>query len=102
MAEDLDLVPVATFDTLSEAEFARGLLDAEGIEAVLKDEPLASLLPAVAAANAGLVLLVAQDELARARQVLATPDRTGPAEGEAEGEASAPVTPPAAPTEGPA
>lgn len=74
MAEDQDLVTVATFATLSEAEVARGLLDAEGIEAVLQDQPLASLLPPVAFANGGLALKVTPDELERAREVLAPPD----------------------------
>jgi hypothetical protein len=91
MREDQDLVPVATFDTLSEAEIAKGLLESEGIEAVLQDRPLASLLPPVAFANGGLALLVAQDELANARDVLATPDRTGPGEGEPDLAAAPPV-----------
>ena len=94
MLEDQDLVPVATFDTLSEAEIARGLLDAEGIEAVVQDRPLASLQPPVAFANGGLALLVAQDELAHAQEVLATPDQTGPGEGEPEtATAAAPPVP---------
>jgi hypothetical protein len=86
MLEDQDLVPVATFDTLSEAEIAVGLLEAEGIDAVLQDRPLASLLPAVAFANGGLALLVSPEQLTEATDVLAQPDRTGPGE---EGEAAA-------------
>jgi hypothetical protein len=74
MLDNRDLVPVATFDHLSEAEVARSLLGAEGIAAVMKDEPLATLLPPVAVANGGLTLLVAPDELERAREVLAHPD----------------------------
>jgi hypothetical protein len=74
MQDDRDLVAVASFDNLSEAEVARSLLDAEGIEVVVQDQPLASLLPPVALANGGLTLLVAPDELDRAREVLATPD----------------------------
>ena len=74
MLDNRDLVPVATFDHLSEAEVARCLLGAEGIAAVMKDEPLATLLPPVALANGGLTLLVAEDELERAREVLARPD----------------------------
>ena len=54
--------------------FFRGLLGAEGIAVVLRDQPLASLLPAVALANGGLTLLVAEDEVERAREVLAKPD----------------------------
>lgn len=74
MHEREDLVPVASFENLSLAEVARTLLQAEGIEAVLQDRPLASLLPPVAIANGGLVLLVSPDELDRAREVLAEPD----------------------------
>jgi len=74
MLEDKDLVPIASFENLSEAEVARGLLAAEGIAVVFRDEGLASLLPAVAAANGGIVLCVAEDEVERAREVLASPD----------------------------
>lgn len=74
MNENQELVAVASFENLSEAEVARTLLEAEGIEAVVQDQPLASLLPPVALANGGLVLLVAPDELERAREVLAEPD----------------------------
>ena len=74
MLDDRDLVPIASFENLSEAEVARNLLDAEGIAVVIRDQPLASLLPAVALANGGLTLLVAEDEVARAREVLAKPD----------------------------
>jgi hypothetical protein len=74
MLDNRELVPVATFDHLSEAEVARSLLAAEGIAAVMKDEPLATLLPPVAIANGGLTLLVSEDELDRARDVLARPD----------------------------
>ena len=50
------------------------LLEAEGIEVVVQDRPLASLLPPVALANGGMVLLVAPEELDRAREVLTEPD----------------------------
>ncbi len=74
MYEKIELVPVASFENLSEAEVARTLLEAEGIEVVVQDRPLASLLPPVALANGGMVLLVAPEELLRAREVLAEPD----------------------------
>lgn len=74
MLDDRDLVPVASFESLSEAEMAKMLLAAEGIAVVIRDQPLASLLPAVALANGGLTLLVAEDEAERAREVLAKPD----------------------------
>jgi Putative prokaryotic signal transducing protein len=88
MQDDLDLVPVASYDSLSEAEVARSLLDAEGIDVVVQDQPLASLLPPVALANGGLTLLVAPDELERAREVLAAPD-DAEADGDPDAEALA-------------
>ncbi len=74
MLNDRPLVPVATYENLSEAEVAKSLLAAEGIAVAIRDEPLASLLPPIALANGGLTLLVAEDEVARAREVLANPD----------------------------
>jgi hypothetical protein len=76
MLENKDLVAVGTFENLSEAEVALSLLSAEGIAAVIKDQPLASLLPPVAFANGGLTVLVSEDEVERAREVLAQPDST--------------------------
>ncbi|HYD39976.1 MAG TPA: DUF2007 domain-containing protein [Anaeromyxobacter sp.] len=76
MLENKDLVAVGTFENLSEAEVALSLLAAEGIAAVIKDQPLASLLPPVAFANGGLTVLVSEDEVERAREVLAQPDST--------------------------
>lgn len=71
---DADLVPIATFGTLSEAEVARSILESEGIEGVLQDEPLASLMPPVAFANGGLTLKVAAEDAERAREALSVPD----------------------------
>lgn len=76
MLKDKDLVAVGSFENLSEAEVAMSLLAAEGIAVAIRDQPLASLLPPVAFANGGLTLLVAEDEAARAREVLTSPDST--------------------------
>lgn len=76
MLKDRDLVAVGTFENLSVAEVAMSLLAAEGIAVAIRDQPLASLLPPVALANGGLTLLVAEDEVERAREVLAQPDST--------------------------
>ncbi len=76
MLDNTPLVPVGTFENLSEAEVAKSLLTAEGIAVVIRDQPLASLIPPIALANGGLTLLVAEDEAARAREVLANPDST--------------------------
>jgi hypothetical protein len=76
MLENENLVAVGTFENLSETEVAMSLLAAEGIAATIRDQPLASLLPAIARANGGLTVLVAQDEAERAREVLTSPDST--------------------------
>jgi len=68
------LTAVASFENLSQAEVARSLLAAEGIAAVIRDQPLASLLPAVVLANGGLTLLVPKDQVDLAREVLANPN----------------------------
>lgn len=71
MNENANLVPVATFSFLPEAEVARTLLEAEGIEAVVQDEVFTSLMPPVAMASGGVTLLVAPEELERAGALLA-------------------------------
>ncbi len=78
MLDNRDLVEIASFENLSEAEVARSLLAAEGIAVVFREEPLASLLPPIALANGGIVLCVAEDEVERAREVLANPDSAEP------------------------
>ncbi len=90
MLEDKDLVAIASFENLSEAEVARSLLAAEGISVVFRDQPLASLLPPVALANGGIVLCVAEDEVERAREVLASPDSAEPPPEEEEASADGP------------
>jgi hypothetical protein len=74
MLDDRELVAIAAFENLSQAEVARNVLGAEGIAVVIRDQPLASLLPAIAQANGGLTMLVSEDEVDRAREVLAKPD----------------------------
>ncbi len=74
MLDDRNLVAIASFENLSEAEVAKSLLSAEGIAVAIRDQPLASLLPPVALANGGLTLLVSEDEVDRAREILAKPD----------------------------
>ncbi len=94
MLDDRPLVPIATFENLSEAEVAKSLLTAEGIQVAIRDQPLASLLPPIALANGGLTLLVGEDEAEKAREVLAKPDST---EEPAEEKAAEGTPPPPAP-----
>lgn len=70
MNENTSLIPLATFSFLPEAEVARTLLEAEGIEAVVQDEVFTSLMPPVAMASGGVTLLVAPEEVERARDLL--------------------------------
>jgi len=94
MLDDRDLVAVASFENLSDAEMAKMMLAAEGIAVVIRDQPLASLLPPIALANGGIVLCVAEDEVERAREVLARPDSTeAPPEDEEAGTDGPPVVP---------
>jgi hypothetical protein len=74
MLDNRDLIPVATYETLPEAQVARMLLTAAGISAVMNDEGVATLLPPVSISSGGLTLLVSEDEATRAREVLAKPD----------------------------
>jgi hypothetical protein len=74
MRDDPDLVAVASYPSLSEAEVAKSLLQAEGIAVLVRDAPLASLLPPLVFCGGGLTLLVAEPEAARAREVLTRPD----------------------------
>jgi hypothetical protein len=69
-----DLVAVATFTLLAEAEVARSVLAADGIYAVVQDGGFAAVLPAVAFTTGGVRLLVAPDEAGRARALLAPPE----------------------------
>ncbi len=83
MFHDRALAVVASFENLSQAEVARTLLAAEGIEAVIRDQPLASLLPAVVLANGGVTLLVPEDQVDRAREALSNPEPRGNPPGQA-------------------
>lgn len=69
-----DLVPVAIFNLLSEAEVARSVLAADGITAVVQDRGLAAVLPSVALSTGGIRLLVASEDAERARALLTPPE----------------------------
>jgi hypothetical protein len=65
-----DLVLVATFNLLSEAEVARSVLAAHGIATVIQDRGLASMLPPVAFTTGGVKLLVAPEDAGKAKDLL--------------------------------
>ncbi len=65
-----DLVTIASFNLAAEAHFARGLLEAEGIDAVVIDENLTTLNPLLTGAIGGVRLQVRESDAERAMQVL--------------------------------
>ena len=64
---DEPLVTIATFLSLSEAQLAKGALEAEGIDCFLADENIAGVYSAVIG---GIRLQVSAEDETRARQVL--------------------------------
>ena len=70
---DTDLVEVATFGRLADAQQAEGLLRSVGIPAFLKNENILRIDPFLACVRGGeLCLMVAPEDLERAREVLGT------------------------------
>ncbi|MEG3072517.1 MAG: DUF2007 domain-containing protein [Peptococcaceae bacterium] len=64
------LVKVAAFLDVNEAHLAKGLLESEGIDALLFDERSA-IVVYTAFALGGLRLMVRESDLARAKSILA-------------------------------
>jgi hypothetical protein len=70
-----DLVAVASFNLLAEAEVARSVLEADGIASFVQDRGLAAVLPPVALTSGGVRLFVAADDAERAREILVVPEQ---------------------------
>jgi Putative prokaryotic signal transducing protein len=70
MATDVDLVTVATFPSIIEAEIAKGRLAVEGIRAFVLDEAAAGVMPFMAGSMGGIRLQVAPHDEAKAREIL--------------------------------
>lgn len=66
------MITIATFDTMPDAHIALGRLHAEGIAAHLADEHLVQTDWLYAIAVGGIKLQVAEEDVARATEVLAT------------------------------
>ncbi|GAB4352492.1 MAG: hypothetical protein Kow006_17070 [Gammaproteobacteria bacterium] len=66
------MITIATFDTMPDAHIALGRLRAEGIDARLADEHLVQTDWLYAIAVGGIKLQVAESEVPRAREILAT------------------------------
>jgi hypothetical protein len=67
-----DLVTVAAFADVAEAELARERLGLEGIRAFVIDGQTAGLMPFLTSATGGVRVQVEPRDLERAREVLAT------------------------------
>jgi len=76
MPEEGPLV-VATFALPTEAEMARGLLESNGIEALLRDEGLVGVHPWLSNAIGGVKVVVLAEDAQRAREILG--EDAGPA-----------------------
>ncbi len=70
MATDVDLVTVATYSTIVEAEIAKGRLAVEGIRAFVLDKGAAGVMPYLAASMGGIRLQVEPGDEAKAREIL--------------------------------
>jgi len=69
----MDLIQVATFARLADAQQAEGLLRSMGIDAFLKNENILRIDPFLACVRGGeLCLMVAPADLDRAREILDT------------------------------
>jgi len=68
---DEQLVTVRTFNYLHEAQLAKSVLDAEGIDADIPDAYMAGVQPALGAAIGGIRVVVLSSDLDRAAQALA-------------------------------
>tara|TARA_R110002167_G_scaffold111732_1_gene283728 strand:+ start:447 stop:695 length:249 start_codon:yes stop_codon:yes gene_type:complete len=67
---------VATFAELAEAQVIRSVLEGHGIDAIIPDEQTAEIAPPYLWASGGIKLQVAEEDLATAKEVLATLETT--------------------------
>lgn len=66
MPESSELVVFSTFRSIAEAQIARGILDAAGIESMVRSDNAGGMYPAIAGAD----LLVRSDDIEKAREAL--------------------------------
>lgn len=67
---DVELVVVETFDSQPEADLAKGLLEAAGIEAIIQADTAGGMRPHLAMVGSGFRLLVRTEDATSARDVL--------------------------------
>lgn len=61
------MVTIETYDNVSEAYIAKGLLESHGIKCLIKNEYISQILPPLGA----IELQVAEEDLEEARRILA-------------------------------
>ena len=65
-----DLVTVATFQDVSQAELARERLENEGVQAFVMDEQTGGVMPFMTNAMGGIRVQVAPGDAEKAREIL--------------------------------
>jgi len=68
------MVVIAEFDQVMKADLAKSRLEAEGIRAVLLDVQTILMNPLYSPALGGVKLAVADEDAARAREILGLPE----------------------------
>ena len=72
-----DLVPIANFATVMEAELAKNRLEGIGIAAFVSNELAVGVMPYLGNALGGIGLAVTRENAEEARAFLAAPDEPG-------------------------
>ena len=70
MASSSDLIMVHAFPSQSEAEIAKTALESAGIDAMIKADTAGGMRPHLAWSGGGFQVLVREDDMAEAREVL--------------------------------
>jgi hypothetical protein len=70
-----DLVVARAFNTRPEADLARSALDAAGIDAIVRADSGGDMRPALAWAGDGFEVIVREDDVEAAREILDLPAR---------------------------
>jgi len=70
-----DLVVARAFNTRPEADLARSALDAAGIDAMVRADSGGDMRPALAWAGDGFEVIVREDDVEAAREILDLPAR---------------------------
>jgi hypothetical protein len=73
---DVNLVVVDAFGSGPEAEMAKSVLEAAGIDVMIQADSVGGMRPHVAWASGGYKLLVREEDVEEARQVLEPRDST--------------------------